>query len=123
MIKTLGSRFGYIPLLLAMAISASADAQLRVDEEIEQLFVFILTSECEFIRNGRSYSPKKARSHIERKYKYLQDEIFSAEEFIEKTASQSSTTGERYYVKCPGQTNEISSQAWLQGALLDVRVE
>ena len=81
-------------------------------DEIDHLLVFVETSNCVFIRNGNEYSGADAVSHINRKYKYFEDDIDSAEKFIQLSATKSTRTSQPYYIECPG-TAKIQSSTWL----------
>ncbi|NOR56588.1 MAG: hypothetical protein GQ531_10340 [Sulfurovum sp.] len=54
--------------------------------------------------------------HIRQKYNYYSDEIYSAEDFIRLSASQSTMFNNPYYIKCEGQ-KKVKSAKWLHEAL------
>src|SRR5688572_19215805 len=110
-------------LILAIPLSAlSAKPDPVAKKEIAQLIAHLASSGCEFGRNGSWYSATKAVSHLERKYEYLleRDLVPSAEAFIERAASESSSSGKPYLVKCPGQP-EAQSGDWFRSALATLR--
>jgi len=86
--------------------------------EIAYLLSYLETSRCEFYRNGSWHDSKAARAHLEKKKNYLMNRslIGNAEDFIEKAATASSVSGERYQVRCrpnpPAPTGE-----WLHAEL------
>jgi ATP-dependent DNA helicase Rep len=85
------------------------DAQLA---EVEHLIEYLENSDCEMVRNGRSYSGQEGARHVRRKYNHFQGDISSTEEFIERSASRSTMSGNYYEVHCPGQA-PVKSQDWL----------
>lgn len=112
-------------LALALPLSAlPADPDPVAKKEIEHLIAHLASSGCQFNRNGSWYSAARAVSHLERKYEYLLDRnlVPTAEAFIERAASESSTSGKPYLVKCPGQP-EVQSNDWFRSALATFRQE
>lgn len=95
----------------AITLAVYADTQ----SEIDHLLGFIETSDCVFVRNGSQHDAAAARDHIERKYAYAKRWINTTEQFIEYTATKSSTTGKRYSVICAGR--EEPSADWLKREL------
>lgn len=102
------------------ALASEPDAVAK--KEIEHLIAHLASSGCEFGRNGSWYSAAKAVSHLQRKYDYLleRDLVPNAEAFVEKAASESSSSGKPYIVKCPGQP-EAQSGDWFRSALATFR--
>lgn len=78
-------------------------------------------SGCQFQRNGSWYGAAEARAHLQRKYDYLlkKDRVDTAEQFIQRAASESSVTGRAYRVKC--QDREQDASAWFGGQLQKLR--
>ena len=99
------------------SLSFAADAEDKTENEILHLFEYLAKSNCEFNRNGVWYDPEKARKHIEKKYRYLSKIglINSAEQFIDRAASQSSMSGKSYLVRC-GQST-VPSSTWFSNEL------
>jgi hypothetical protein len=89
--------------------------------EIEHLLTFIGKSQCSFIRNGEAHDSADARAHIQRKYDYAKRWIETSEQFIEYTATRSSTTNRAYSVICKGR--EEPSADWLTRELERLRAE
>ena len=84
----------------------------RLNREIRHLIQFVAESGCDFIRNGRTYTPIQAVAHVQKKAAYFEAEIDSAEKFIELSATQSTLTGRPYTIRCPGQP-ALESRPWL----------
>jgi hypothetical protein len=121
--------------LFACAVASSAQAATPparpatkpvgaavAQREIEGLIAALGRSGCSFERNGDWYDGARARTHLGRKYDYLRrrDPAGSAESFIERAASRSSTSGRAYHVRCPGKPVE-SASAWFHRQLRDLR--
>ncbi len=112
-------------LALALALApgvASAAPSADARREIAQLIGSLDGSQCQFQRNGSWYGPADARSHLQRKYDYLlkKDMVDTAEQFIERAASQSSMSGKAYRIRCPGQPQQTSA-AWFGARLKALR--
>jgi hypothetical protein len=73
-----------------------------------------------FIRNGRVYNSATAAEFLRRKWRQQEDRILSAEDFIEKIASFSSTTGRPYLIRF-GDGREIPCADALRGELHKLR--
>jgi hypothetical protein len=109
-----------ISLLAATAVFSSFAAQART--EVEQLLSRLAASGCRFQRNGSWYNAAEARSHLAKKYQYLQDKRpqSTAEDFIALAASKSSASGKPYLVKCADQ-REVPSADWMTAQLKQLR--
>ena len=105
----------------ATAVSA-ASLSPAARAEIDALLSRLEASSCTFNRNGTWYPPAEAKSHLLLKLKYLENmgAVQSAEQFIERAASTSSTTGQPYLVKC-GSSAPVRSGTWLLSELQEVR--
>jgi hypothetical protein len=110
-------------LLLSSTICAGP-----LNQEINFLKNYIQNSPCQFNRNGDTHSAPEALQHINKKYEYFKDDITSAEQFIEKSASKSTLSGKPYTVICPPSDKQdghgqqtLSSKTWLLRALADYR--
>ena len=99
-------------VLLTLILLAPSMAFAAMQDEIDHLLNYIKTSDCEFIRNNKSYVPAKAVQHIEKKYKYLKKRIKSAEDFIKGAATESSMSGKPYRIICAGK--EMTTADWLR---------
>lgn len=72
---------------------------------IEKLLTAIEASEgTQFTRNGTDYTAKEAANHLRIKYEAAREQVHSAQDFIDKIASKSSTSGEEYMVSQPGKS-------------------
>lgn len=114
-----------IPLILAALLSASfahAAPGPQAQREIAQLIGSLDGSQCRFQRNGSWHDAAEARAHLQRKYDYLlkNDKVDSAEQFIERAASQSSLSGKAYRIQCPGQAEQTAA-AWFGARLQALR--
>jgi hypothetical protein len=104
------------PQLYAASLSPAARG------EIEGLLSRLAVSGCQFKRNGSWHTAVEAQAHLRRKLDYLVDKgaVASAEQFIERAASQSSMSGLVYQVKCGSQVPVASGQ-WLRTELQGLR--
>ena len=102
-----------IAAMFTSPLSMASGLQSDAEREILHLFDYLRTADCEFNRNGTWYGPDEAVAHLERKYRYLKDRglIQTAEQFIERAASQSNMTGRPYRVRC-GDAEPVSSNEW-----------
>ncbi|WP_338849351.1 DUF5329 family protein [Massilia sp. W12] len=110
-------------LMLGASLSALAITPPQARAEISHLLSTLESSDCQFGRNGAWYDGKQAAAHLQKKREYLEqrDQIKSAEDFIKKAASQSSTSGDEYKVRCP-KLAELKSADWFQGELKKQRL-
>jgi hypothetical protein len=90
-----------LALLLGLLASvAVARAPLTEIQKIESLITSIETLKgAVFIRNGSEYSAEQAAHHIRMKWDKAGSRVKTAEDFIEKCASQSSMSGEKYQIR------------------------
>ncbi len=120
------------PLLLALAAivmlntlpAARAAAPSVAEVEINHLLGLIELSGCEFFRNGTWYDAERAQAHLRAKYAALaaNNQIKTAEDFIEKAASNSSISGQPYQIRCGGGAAVPTSQ-WFSAALAHYRLD
>ena len=101
-----------LTLLLAASAALSAPS---AEEEIAQLLDFVAHSGCEFERNGSRHTSADAADHLRLKYARGKRYVASAEQFIDRLATQSSWTGKPYRVRCAGV--ERPAGEWLHEAL------
>ena len=99
--------------------TVQATPDTRITAEIDQLLANIANSNCSFIRSGQEYTAAEARKHLEMKMNFVLSGIESTEQFIDKLASVSSTTGEPYQIRC-GSTQTVA-RTWLNTQLKLVR--
>ena len=81
-------------------------------DEINHLLMFVETSDCVFLRNGKEYDGAEAVEHINKKYNHFKEDINSAEKFIELSATKSTISRQPYYIQCHG-TEKTLSSTWL----------
>ena len=109
-------------LLLALALAAPLAAAAEPEAEIAALIEALGSSGCEFQRNGRWHDAARAQAHLQRKYDWLRKRGLAdtAELFIERAATRSSTSGQAYRVRCPGRP-DTTSGAWFEARLRQLR--
>ena len=97
--------------LLTLMITASfAEASYKI--EINHLLNYIKNTKCLYERNGDRHSGVDAHKHISKKYEYYKDDIQTAEDFIQLSATQSTVSGRKYHIICPGK-KRVESGKWL----------
>ena len=106
-------------LAIALVLSGLAQADDQADAEVQYLLEYVAASGCTFERNGSEHSSPDAADHLRLKYRRGGRYVNSAEQFIDRLASESSWTGELYTVTC-GETTQPSGE-WLHQALSDYR--
>lgn len=101
---------------------AFAEPPTNVQIEINFLLGYVEGTGCDFYRNGTWHDSRAAQAHLRDKYKYLaaRNKINSAEDFIEKAATESSFTSLAYKVRCNGGT-PLPSNQWLREELARLR--
>jgi hypothetical protein len=112
MIKTLCFIFSFIIAL--------ASPELE-DKKINFLLNEVEKSGLKFFRNGEEHSAKEAKSHLKFKYNKARGFFFSsdditAQKFIDKIASSSSTTGEKYFIILKS-GKKVPTKQWLDEKL------
>ena len=108
-----------LPLLLSVW-AVPAHAAPSEQEKIGYLLDAIASSDLIFIREGREYSGKDARDHLQEKLYFTGRRIKTAQQFIDHIATGSSITGEPYYVKMPDGT-KMESKDWLEKKLAEMK--
>lgn len=109
-----GTAFATLACGLLFATIAHAGEE-TADAEIQYLLTYVADSGCNFVRNGDSHDSADAADHLRLKYNRGRRYANSAENFIDRLASQSSWSGKTYTVTC-GETTEPSGE-WLHRAL------
>ncbi len=108
-------------LILAAAMMTAGGSFAATPEpargEITHLLGAVEKSGCKFQRNGSWHDAKTARKHMEKKFAYMdkRDLAPTAELFIERGASTSSSSGKPYQMQCEGKT--VTSGEWLTAEL------
>jgi len=108
--------------LLMASVSHAGEPPPAAGAEIAHLFAYLENSGCDFYRNGSRYGSREAAAHLRRKYQYLLEKglVSSAEEFIERAAAKSSSSGKPYQVRCGG-GKIAESGPWLRAELIAYR--
>ena len=101
----MGKNLKIIFLIFTLAVftsAATAGIRPETKKEIDHLIQYLGKSGCSFNRNDTWFTAKEAVGHITTKYNYLlkRNLVSSAEQFIDRAASQSSFSGKSYQVKC-----------------------
>ena len=96
-------RLRSITMAGAMLLAASLAAAQPVGAEaqrVERLIGAVAAQQqMQFVRNGRSYTPAEAARFLREKLRARGEEVRTAEDFIERIASRSSTSGRGYSVR------------------------
>jgi Family of unknown function (DUF5329) len=108
----------FLLTIIFAAAGSAASLSPPARAEIDALLSRLEASSCTFNRNGTWYPAAEAKAHLLGKLKYLEDRgaVQSAEQFIERAASSSSTSGQPYLVKC-GSAAPVQSGTWLRSQL------
>lgn len=107
----------FLPVALIIAQASAATEQ--VEREIQYLLDFVASSNCTFVRNGDNHDAADAADHLRLKYNNGKRYVDTAEDFIDRLASESSWTGRDYNVDCQGEV--LNTGPWLHQALQDYR--
>ena len=91
-----------------------------MNEEIDYLISSVGKGGCTFVRNGNKYTGRDARAHLKSKRRRNAHFIDSTEEFINKIASRSATSGKPYQIHCKGE-NQKNAGAWFTALLAQLR--
>jgi len=109
-LKFINSLILLITLFALMSTASFAEASYKI--EIDHLLNYVKNTKCLYERNGDRHSGVNAHKHISKKYKYFEDDIQSAEDFIRLSATQSTVSGRKYHIICPDE-KRIESGKWL----------
>jgi hypothetical protein len=89
-----------LALSVCSATLRAADLPPATEKQIEALIAAIeRMPDTTFIRNGRPYGAAAAAEFLRRKWRHRAADVGSADDFIEKVASFSSTTGQPYLIR------------------------
>jgi hypothetical protein len=119
LITSLFSGFVLVSKTEANSISEQVEIQQALSEKakIELLIKSISDLKgASFFRNGSSHSAKEAAEHLKKKWKYAEDDIETAAQFIEKLASKSSISGKAYIIRLADGT-DIMARVFLVNEL------
>ena len=112
--------FAAVVIFLPQALNANGLPPAET-KQVETLIGSVeRITDAAFIRNGRAYNSATAAEFLRRKWRQQEDRILSAEDFIEKIASFSSTTGRPYLIRF-GDGREIPCADALRGELHKLR--
>jgi hypothetical protein len=113
-LAALGLAWGFATSLIAW----SGPPPEQTQNEVTHLLTYLDGSGCEFFRSGKWHDGHRARDHLEMKYRYLlkMDLVHSADDFITRAATASSTSGQAYQVRC-GDSAALPSADWLRAEL------
>jgi hypothetical protein len=106
-------------LLLALALAAASHAappaaeQARIDRLIDAV---AQQRDVQFVRNGKAYGPADAASFLREKLKARGADVATAEQFIDRIASSSSTSGQPYRMRF-ADGREVTSGEYLHTRL------
>ena len=110
-------------LITSICFAKSLDAQ-----KIDYLLESIKTAQADFYRNGEVHTSEKAYEHILFKLNYAKKAFFffgpekdiRVDDFINKIASHSSSSGEDYYIQDKGE-KKVKVKDWLRKKLKNFR--
>ena len=89
-----------LALSVGSAALRAADLPPAEEKQIEALIAAIeRMTDAAFIRNGRPYGAAAAAAFLRRKWRHREADVGSSDDFIEKVASFSSTTGQPYLIR------------------------
>ena len=103
----------------AASVTATAGSQLE-DPEISYLLDQIRVSGCQFVRNATAHDSDAAAAHLEMKYRRAKRYVDDAAQFIARIGTESSFSGQAYFVDCAGY-DRVTSADWLHAALANLR--
>ena len=109
-LKSSNSLILLITLFTLITTASFAEASYKI--EINHLLNYVKNTKCLYERNGDKHSGIDAHKHISKKYKYFENDIQSAEDFIRLSATQSTVSGRKYYIICPDE-KRVESGKWL----------
>ena len=106
-------------LATCLSLAATTARADQAEREINHLIGQVENSGCAYIRNGSEHDAGSAADHLRLKYKRGKRYADTAEQFIDRLASESSWTGEAYELRC-GNVTEPSAD-WLHRELRSYR--
>lgn len=86
------------------ALASETPASDREKARIDYLLERVGKSPYKFIRNGGRYTGKRAQAHLRWKYFRNRSQVRTAEEFIDRIATRSKTSGQPYLVELVDRT-------------------
>jgi hypothetical protein len=103
----------YIRVAVREVAAEEIDRLASTRARIEALIRAVEASDAVFFREGKEYSGKEAAEHIRGKYEAARSVVRSVDEFIDRVAGASWTTGVEYRVRPKG-GEETGAKAWLR---------
>ena len=111
---------GFLVIAGCLILASTESLAASADEEIRYLIGSVGRDGCAFVRNDRRYSRREARDHLRSKWRLNEQLVEDAEDFIDKLASQSATSGQPYLIRCRGQ-QEMTAREWFSQLLVEYR--
>ena len=108
-----------IALVLLGVVANGFSAEISAEEtrKIEALIAQVQTlKDATFVRNGSDYDAKTAARFLRGKWSSNESEIKTAQDFIAKAATGSSTSGKPYLIRFKG-GREVPCAEYLKGEL------
>jgi FPC/CPF motif-containing protein YcgG len=106
-------------MLYAAVAVADNTPQTEPEAAIEFLLARVVSSDLQFVRNGKVHAPPEAVRHMRRKYEYYKNRIKTAEDFIALAATKSMISGKQYTIR--SNAGEELAADWLNSALAEYR--
>jgi Family of unknown function (DUF5329) len=108
-------RFALLAFVLPLAAAAAPNAaeQARIDRLIDAIAQL---KGAQFIRNGQTHTSADAAKFLREKLKSRGADVTTAEQFVERVASVSSTSGKAYLIRF-ADGREVSSAEFLRAEL------
>jgi len=103
---------------LGLGSFVAAASPTVAQTEVEYLLSAVVSSGCEFYRNGEWFDSQRASAHLRDKYNALVavGRIATAMDFIEEVATKSSFSSRPYLIRCAGGV-PVPTNQWLQKVL------
>ena len=119
--RALGAILVLSLLVVSPCPSSAEDLAETERHTIEALIASVAAlGDATFIRNGKSYDAASAARFLREKWESREDEVRTAEDFIERVASFSSTTSKPYRIRF-ADGREIPSADYLRAELAKIR--
>ena len=117
-----GLMAGRLSVLVFVILMPADSFAASSDDEIRYLISSVGRDGCVFVRNDRSYTRRQAREHLRSKWRLNEQLVESAEDFIEKLASRSVTSGQPYMIQCRGE-QPTTAREWFRARLEQFRAD
>jgi hypothetical protein len=112
----------YIRVVTREVPSDEIDRLASTRARIEALIRAVEASDAVFLREGKEYSGKEAADHMRGKYERARTVVKSVDEFIDRIAGASWTTGVEYKVR-PAGGEATGAKGWLREELRRIEGE